>query len=310
MSIALPVFVHDIVAVGAALVVAALATLYVAGLRRLARRGRPWQAVKRRHAACFGLGLLALLLALASPLDVLGARLFMAAMGQHILLLMAAPLLLLVARPAVVLPASLPRAAVRRSQRALRVLQAPWLRWVTRMLSSPFVAWPLYVADAVAWHIPPLYEAALHDMALHQVQNLCFLATGLLFWWVVVEPLPDRTTPRLHQGLRVGLRLITVWLSASANTGLGLFLAWKDTPLYATYAGGAWPRPWGLSALDDQRLAGIMLWTLGGLIYLAAAAMLFIHLMTPPPDPPDPDELDPAEIIAQAEEIIGRAASR
>ncbi len=307
MSVSLPVSVHDIVAVGAALIVAVLATLYIAGLRQLARRGRPWHAVKRLHTACFGLGLLALLLALASPLDTLGMRLFMAAMGQHILLLMAAPLLLLVARPAVVLPAGLPRAMVRRSQRVLRALRAPWLRWVARLLSSPFVAWPLYVADAVAWHIPPLYEAALHDMALHQVQSLCFLATGLLFWWVVVEPLPDRPARRRHQGLRVGLRLITVWLSASANTGLGLFLAWKDTPLYATYASGAWPRPWGLSALDDQRLAGIMLWMLGGLIYVGAAGVLFIHLMTPPPDP---DDLDPAEIIAQAEEIIGRAASR
>ncbi len=307
MSVALPVFVHDIVAVGAALVVAALAALYVAGLRRLARRGHPWQAVKRRHAASFGLGLLALLLALASPLDTLGMQLFMAAMGQHILLLMAAPLLLLVARPVIVLPAGLPRAVARHSQRMLRALRAPWLRWVPRMLSSPFVAWPLYVTDAVAWHVPPLYEAALHDVALHQMQNLCFLATGLLFWWVVVEPLPDRAAPRLHQGLRVGLRLITIWLSAGANTGLGLFLALKDTPLYATYAGGAWARPWGLSALDDQRLAGVILWVLGGLIYLAAAGLFFIHLMTPPPDP---DELDPAEIIAQAEEIIGRAASR
>ncbi len=307
MSVALPVSVHGIIALGAALVVAAFAALYVAGLRRLARRGRLWHAVRPYHAALFGLGLLALLLALASPLDTLCTRLFMAAMGQHILLLMGAPPLLLVGRPTVVLPAGLPRALVRRAWRMSHAIRAPWLHRVAQMLSSPFVAWPLYVADVVVWHLPACYEAALHGMALRQAQNLCFLATGLLFWWMVVEPrsqgYPTYPPPRLHHGLR----LIVVWLSAIQNTSLGLFLAWRDTPLYATYASGTWPRPWGLSALDDQRLAGIMLWILGGLIYLTAAGVLFIHLMTPPPDP---DDLDPAEIIAQAEDIIGRAASR
>lgn len=246
-----------------------VAVVYAAGLRDLARRGRLWHTVRRRHAVFFALGLLTLVVALLSPLDTLDGRVFSFHMTQHLLLLEAAPPLLLLGKPIPVLLLGLPRPLLRRVTRVY--LRTPWLERFTRRLLSPVIAWPLYVGDLLLWHIPALYQATLWEPGLHLLEHLCFLGTGLLFWWVVVQPWPG-TTP-LHAGLRLGYEV-----AAMLPMGmLGALFTFADTlwyPYYATHT-----PPWGMSAVDDQRLGGLIMWLPGSLTYMGIAAVLFFAML-------------------------------
>jgi len=251
-----------------------VAALYTRGLRDLAWRGRFGRVVKRRHVAYFTLGLLAVLVALTSPLDTLDERLFTLHMAQHMVLLMVAPPLLLLGKPVQVLllgmPRGLARAVARTHHRTL------WLRGLTRRLTAPLVAWLLYNAGLLLWHLPALYDATLRSDGVHLLEHLYFLGTGLLFWWVIVEPMPGPS--RLHPGLR----LIYVWAAAIPNALLGMIFATKDTVVYPFYA---WRQPlWGIAPIDDQHLAGLVMALPGDLIEFIAGAVLFFALMTPDTD--------------------------
>lgn len=246
-----------------------LSAVYVAGLRDLARRGRLWHTVGRRHAAFFALGILTLALALLSPLDSLDTRVFSFHMTQHLLLLEVVPPLLLLGKPVPVLLLGLPRGALRRVTRYYR--QTSWLEWLTRRALSPVVAWPLYVGDLLLWHVPALYQATLWEPGLHLLEHLCFLGTGLLFWWVVFAPWPG--TAPLHAGLRLGYEV-----AAMLPMGmLGALFTFADTlwyPYYATHT-----PPWGMSPVDDQRLGGLIMWLPGSLTYMGIAAVLFFAML-------------------------------
>jgi cytochrome c oxidase assembly factor CtaG len=190
-------------------------------------------------------------------------------MAQHLLLLMVAPPLLLLGKPVPVLLMGLPRSLVRRVARAHA--RTPWLRRLTRGLTSPLVAWPLYVGDLLVWHVPALYAATLQHASVHVLEHLCFLGTGLLFWWVIVEPLPG--PPRLHHGVR----LLYAWATVLPTTALGALFTFAGTPWYPFYA--AEPRLWGISVLDDQRLGGLLMWLPGDMMYVVAAALLFFAML-------------------------------
>lgn len=243
--------------------------IYLAGLHQLARRGRLWHSVTRWHAASFWLGLLAILVALESPIDVLNDRLFTLHMAQHLLLLMVAPPLLLLGKPIPVLLVGAPHELVRGVTR-LHARRA-WLHGLTRSLTSPLVAWPLYIGDILLWHAPALYQAALSSEGVHLLEHLCFLGTGLLFWWVIIEPLPGPA--RLHHGLR----LLYAWAAVLPTTALGALFVFSGSPWYPVYASA--PRLFGLSVLDDQRLAGLVMWLPGDMMYVGAATFLFFAMM-------------------------------
>jgi cytochrome c oxidase assembly factor CtaG len=245
-----------------------LAAAYVSGLHDLARRGR-LHTIGRWPIASFAAGLLALLLALVSPLDTFDTRLFAIHMAQHLLLLMVAPPLLLLGTPIPVLLRGLPRSLVRRVARAHA--RTPWLHGVTRRLASPLVAWALYVGDMLLWHAPALYQATLQSQGIHLLEHGCFFGTGLLFWWTMVEPLPGPArVPR-------SLRLLYTAATVPPNTALGALFTFAATPWYPFYA--AAPRLWGFSVMDDQRLAGLIMWVPGDMLHLAAAAALFCAML-------------------------------
>jgi cytochrome c oxidase assembly factor CtaG len=231
------------------LAVALAAAVYAAGYRDLAHRGRRGQTVARRHAAYFGLGLLAIVLALVSPVDALSGRLLSMHMVQHLLLLMVAPPLLLLGRPIPVLVVGAPRPLARWLARSHA--RTPWFRGVTSLLTRPFVAWPIFFAVLLTWHLPALYDAALRDPGVHLLEHLSFLTAGILFWWVVVQPQPGRTR------LAHGWRLLYVLAAMLPGSVLGLLFIVTGTPLYPFYAGLA--RLWGISVLDDQSLAGTIM---------------------------------------------------
>lgn len=246
-----------------------LGWVYVTGLRTLASRGRLARAAAPWRVALFALGLLAIFLALESPIDGLSLRLFSFHMTQHLLLLMVGPPLLLLGKPVPVLLVGAPHALVRRIARAHA--RKRWFHGLTRLLTSPLVAWVLYVGDIWMWHIPAFYQRTLQNQGVHLLEHLCFLTTGLLFWWVIVEPLPG--PPRLHHGMR----LLYAWSAVLPNTALGALFAFSNTPWYPFYADE--PRLWGFSIMDDQRLAGIIMWLPGDMMYVTASALLFFAML-------------------------------
>lgn len=246
-----------------------VAVVYAAGLRDLARRGRLWHTVKPYQPALFGLGLLSLVVALLSPLDTLDTQVFSFHMTQHLLLLEVAPALLLLGKPIPLLLVGLPRPFLRRVTRAYR--RTGWLEWLVRFLFTPAVAWAFYVGDLFLWHLPALYQATLTSPGLHLLEHVCFLSSGLLFWWIVLEPWPG--SRRLHAGLRMAYDI-----AAMLPMGmLGALFTLADSlwyPYYATHTVS-----WGLSAIDDQRLGGLIMWLAGSVIYMAVAGVLFFVML-------------------------------
>ena len=127
------------------------------------------------------------------------------------------------------------------------------------------------VIATVAWHVPALYELALHAAFWHHVQHLCFLSTEILFWWPVLQPWPSR--PRSPRWAMIPyLRLADI-----QNTALSATLIFSERLLYPTYM--AVPRLWGISALDDQATAGVIMWVPGSLLYLVPMGLLVIRLL-------------------------------
>ena len=235
------------------------AGLYLRGAR--ARRGWPWW-----RTALFLLGLAALVAALASPIETIALQLFSVHMVQHMLLLtVAAPLLLLGApvRPLLRgLPLSVRRGVIR------AVARNTAFRALVHLLRSPLAAAALYVVGLYAWHVPALYDAALESPTVHLVEHTWFLATALLFWSVVIDPIPFRAT--LPYAARIPFLLL---VGAAQNTILGGLLAFSDRAFYAPYL--TTTQAYGMDPATDQRLGGAIMWVPGDLIFLAAASLSF-----------------------------------
>jgi putative membrane protein len=120
--------------------------------------------------------------------------------------------------------------------------------------------------------MPALYQLALQHEGVHLLEHLCFLGTDLLFWWVVIEPLPGPT--RVHHGLR----LLYAWAAVLPNTALGALFVFAGTPWYRFYA--VQPRLFGTSVMDDQRLGGLLMWLPGDMMYVTATALLFFAMLS------------------------------
>src|SRR5215468_447933 len=234
--------------------------------RRLPRRFAAWRLI------VFQSGVLALFFALASPLHELAERLLQFHMVQHLLLMMVAPPLLLLGAPVLPLLRGLPRPVLQHWVGPL--FASKRLQRLAHFFTHPLVCLLAFTVSNVAWHVPRLYELALRSEFWHDVQHLCFLSTGLLFWWPVVQPWPSRARwPRWA--------MIPYLLFADIqNTALSAVLIFSERVLYPTYA--AVPRLWGVSALDDQAAAGAIMWVPGSMIFLIPVAVLAIRLLDSP----------------------------
>jgi putative membrane protein len=120
---------------------------------------------------------------------------------------------------------------------------------IWRLAVHPAVALPLWLVDYFAWHVPPVYDAALHHQSwLIHLEHACYFGTGVLLWWPLVQDIPHR----LASGVRAAYAFAAFVLAAP----LGLLLALLPTPAYAFY-GHVHMRVWGLSPLADQEIAGV-----------------------------------------------------
>jgi putative membrane protein len=234
---------------------------YAVGVRAAWQQGRTGAGFRPWHVAAFFGGMVALAIALISPLAWLSDVLFSAHMTQHeILMLVAAPLLVF-GQPLLAMLWAVPtrrRAAVARAFRRPPVLST-W-HWLT----TPLVVFLLHGMALWIWHIPALFEWALHSEAVHAVQHLSFVATAALFWWGMVNGRYGRA------GYGVGV--LYVFLTALHSTVLGALLTVAPSTWYRSYEATAAYRR--IDALADQQLAGLVMWVPSGVIFIVIGLAL------------------------------------
>jgi putative membrane protein len=243
--------------------IVAAALLYALGMRkRVSRRRGP-----RREAVFFAAGLIALVLAYDSPLAALDDELFWVHMTQHMLLLAVAPPLILLGRPWATIARALPVGIRRPIMRGLArgAWSAP-LRAAGRRLTGPTPALVLFLGTLVGWHLPALYDTTLHSFAVHELEHVLFLATGLLYWSQLIDSPPFRSRLGFLQ------RALYATFGMAVCSALGLLLAFMPSPLYPGYADLV-SRPGAISALADQHLAGGIMWVPGSISFTVAIVL-------------------------------------
>jgi putative membrane protein len=228
-------------------------SVYTVGLVRLWRRAGALHGLGPLHVAAYAAGLLALWIALLSPLERLSAVLFSAHMGQHeILMLIAAPLVIM-GRPLFAAAWALPESA-RRSTTAM--VQRPAFRGVWHALTHPVVVLVLHGAALWIWHIPGLFEHALAHEQVHAVQHLSFFVTAALFWWSLIHGRYGR--------VGYGAAVFFVFATAMHSGLLGAMLTFSQQLWYPTHE--ARTRAAGGDPLADQQLAGLLMWIPAGVL--------------------------------------------
>lgn len=228
------------------------ALLYARRARTLRGRGTP---VPAWRSFLFGLALLLVVLALASPLDAFAEEQFFSAhMLQHVLLGDLAPLAFVAALTGPILRP---------------VLAVPGVERL-RVLAHPLVALPLWGLDLYVWHIPFLYQAALRHDSVHALEHALFFTCGGLMWAPVLETLPAPLW--FGTGMKLGYIVVVRLL----ETVLGNVFIWSGTVFYGLYVHPV--DRFGISPLHDQGLAGAVMMIEGSLVTIAALAWLFLRL--------------------------------
>ena len=231
--------------------VALIAVAYGIRARTLAKRGQP---VPVWRLLLFALGLVLLLVAVASPIARIGEdELFAFHMAQHLLIGDLAPLCLLagltgpVLRPLLALPG------------VMRL----------RVLANPLVALPLWAVNLALWHVPAVYEAAVANGAVHALEHVAFFSAGIVLWLPVLEtlPAPEWFGTGAKLGYVVAVRLF--------STVLGNVFVWSGSVFYDVYGDGEYL---GLSPEGDQSLAGSLMMLEGSVVTIVAIAWLFLRL--------------------------------
>jgi putative membrane protein len=225
----------------AVVLVPLLALAYALLLRRYPAPG--WRI------ACFLLGLTVVLAVFVTPVENLALHYLLTAhLLQNVALAEWTPALVVLGIP----PAA--AAAARRFG-------------LIRTLTHPFVALPLWLVTYYAWHLPAAYDAALRrpETLLH-VEHLTYFVTGVLLWW-----------PVLTGALAPGAAAAYLFAAFVLCSPLGLLLALIPNAVYETYEHA--PRLWGLTALEDQQLAGLTMAVEEAIVFFSAFAVYFVRFM-------------------------------
>jgi putative membrane protein len=228
-----------------------LTVLYGLRARRLAARGRP---VPGARQLSFYAGILVGLGSLVSPIDWLGEnRLLWVHMVQHLMLGDLAPLLIVLGLTGPVLR---PMLAIRQ----LRPL---------RRLAHPFVALPVWCVDLCVWHVPFLYQAALAHSGIHALEHACFAVAGGFMWAAVVEPLPGPVW------FGNGWKALYTLAVRGVGTAVSNVFIWDRHVLYPHYV--PLDRLAHIAPLTDQRVAGLVMFSEGGIVTALAFVWLFLR---------------------------------
>jgi putative membrane protein len=237
------------------------ALAYSVGIRRLSTEQS--DAFRHRHVTAFYGGLAALAVALISPLDRVAGTIFSGHMVQHLMLISIAAPLLVYGRPGLPVFMALP-ADLRHSLKAI-AMRLAWTRRVGRLFLNPILVAGLHAVVLWAWHLPGPYQAALTHDGLHIAEHVSFIATAILLWSLIIG-----RGERRRLGYAPAVML--VFVTSLQSGALGAILTFAMSELYPLHRGGA--AAWGLTSLEDQQLAGGIMWIPQGMLYLAAMAIL------------------------------------
>ena len=225
------------------LALVALVAAYALAIRRF--------PTSRARFGAFAAAVVLLLATAVTPLHALTFHLLAAHLLQNVVLAEWAPALLVLALP--------PALAARIGRLA-----------VVHVLTRPLVALPLWVATYVLWHVPTVYDTALHHQTtLLHLEHATYLVAGCLLWWPALQEEPHRVPPQ-HRALY----LFAAFLLASP---VGLLLALLPDPVYDWYAGGF--ADWDVSALTDQRAAGVTMAGEEAVVFFAAFSFWFLRFL-------------------------------
>jgi len=236
--------------------------LYLIGVFRLWSSAGIGHGVSSGRVACFVLGIAAALFALVSPLDQLSDGLFAAHMSQHELLMVVAAPLLVLGRPFTVCIWTLPS---KRRGAVVGYFRRPAARAAWQFVSAPLLALVLHGAVRWLWHLPSLFEAAMRNEAIHAVQHLSFFCSAALLWWAMVHGRYGRAG--------YALSVLFVFATALHTSILGVLISVAPRVIYHVYQGRT--EAYGWHALDDQALAGIIMWVPSGTLFMGCALALF-----------------------------------
>ena len=242
--------------------IALTALVYLRGWLRLRLTSASGISVWR--VISFLLGLWLIWAAIASPIAALDHELLTVHMLQHLLLMTLAPPLIWLGAPFMMLLHGLPRQFVDKVIGPL--LHSAPVQTTGGMLTQPALCWFAAAAALVGWHIPALFTLGLQSEGWHLAEHASFLATGLLFWWPVVQPWPS-----VSRGPELSM-ILYLFLATLPCDILSGFLVFCDRVVYPVYFASS--RPFGISALEDQQCAGALMWTFVTVVYVVAGAVL------------------------------------
>ena len=225
-----------------------------------------------RKLLWFGAGWLSIAASLLSPLHEWGERSFMMHMIEHeILMLVAAPLLAL-SRPLGIflwaLPASARAALVTASRQ--RWFARSWA-WLTR----PLTATLLQAIALWLWHAPKLFDLALNGAGWHALQHVSLLGSATLFWWSMIHSSRD--------GTATVAAAFYLFITSTQSALLGALMSLAVSPWYPAYVqiGLNGPMLGGLTPMEDQQLAGLIMWVPGGTVHAGAALVFLMRWLRP-----------------------------
>jgi putative membrane protein len=228
-----------------------VAALYLRRARTLAVRGQP---VPRWRQGAFWAGIALTVLALNSPIDTLGEEhFFFMHMLQHVIIGDLAPLCFVCGMTGPML----------RPVLALPVVDR------LRVLSHPLIALPVWALDLYVWHIPFLYDGALHHTAVHALEHLLFFTCGCLMWEPVLETLPA------PQWFGTAVKLGYVALVRMLEAVLGNVFIWSSSAFYSVYRHAP---QWGITPAHDLNLGGVVMMSEGSIVTIAILVWLFLKL--------------------------------
>src|SRR5712671_4071164 len=247
--------------VSGVLIFAALA--YLRGWLRIRRLNL--ESVAGWRAGIFLLGLLFIWIATASPVAALDHAMLTAHMVQHLMLMTLAPPLILLGVP-VEPPIHGPLQVIS------RLLRSAPMQQMGSVLAHPALCWFAAASTLVVWHLPSMFMLGLRSQTWHGIEQASFLATGLLFWWPVVQPRPSVSKwPESSM-------LLYLFLATLPCDILSGFLVFCDRVVYPVFLSS--PQSFGLPALEDQQCAGALMWTSVTVVYLIAATVFAARLLS------------------------------
>jgi cytochrome c oxidase assembly factor CtaG len=238
------------------------AAIYCAGVINVWRSARVGRGIRLRELLAFACGWLALALALLSPLDEWSETLFVAHMAQHELLMVVAAPLIALSSPLVAVLWALPATT---RHRVIDIVRRRSVATVWAALTAPPTVWMLHAFALWIWHLPSLYDAALEHEGVHALQHLSFLSTAALFWWSLVRGRYGR--------LGYGAAVLYLFATALHSGVLGALITFSPAVWYPLYASHS--RAWGLTPLEDQQLAGLLMWVPAGLVFTVGGLAFF-----------------------------------